>query len=122
MPVPTDEEMGLWPMPPERGEETHQDHGLVHPRRAQTRAQTGRQLTPGRCLRNYTRAESHSSDSNDYRTRVPGPGDAWGHRHDSGRAPERAGGSGALAMQWSTQACVRRYKPRHDILALPHFW
>ena len=42
MAVPTDEAVGLGPMPPERGEETPPAHGLCQPRRARSRAQTGR--------------------------------------------------------------------------------
>ena len=31
MAVPTDEEMGPWPVPPQHGEEPHQDHGIFLP-------------------------------------------------------------------------------------------
>jgi len=41
MAVPTDEDMGPWPVPPQHGEETHQDHGIFSSRGARARAQAG---------------------------------------------------------------------------------
>jgi hypothetical protein len=45
--VPTDEERGPWPVPPQHGEETPHDHGMFSPRRARARAQAGGH--PGVC-------------------------------------------------------------------------
>jgi len=41
MAVATDEDMGLGPVPPQQGEETHQDHGILSPRRTCAWAQAG---------------------------------------------------------------------------------
>ena len=41
MAVPTDEEMGPWPVPPQHGEEPHQDHGIFSARGACAWAQAG---------------------------------------------------------------------------------
>jgi hypothetical protein len=41
MAVATDKDRGLGPVPPQHGEETHQDHGIFSPRGACARAQAG---------------------------------------------------------------------------------